>query len=646
MIKNSTLLFYIFTFLFISLSIRAQSTLGVNLGPDDTLCDANLVNVTASFSAAGVDALIPADDVYSPAVDITFPFTYYGNVYNRCLLSTNSYITFDLADSSGYSPWSYTAPCPSSLLPLNSVFGVYQDLLPAVAGGNVAYGILGTAPNRVFVYSTCNVPMFSCTGLHASNQIMLYEGSNNIEVHVGWRDLCATWNSGNGLIGIQDNTGTNGITPSTRNTGPWTASNEAWRFTPTGGTYNVTSIPFSPLPILPANGVFFYVDGVFAGSGTSIDVMVNDTVQIIAVADTTANFECGFSDSFLRTMKLTDTMYLYNASFDYTVNSTTATCLHSNDNAIRINATGNIGTGSFHFTWEDTSGVIRDIYQSVTPAYDSITGIEAGQYWYTVSNGMCRYRDSAQLNPVFYAASFNHNTPLPYCAGQMLSFTNTSTGTYASLSYDFGDGTIDTLPNPNHAYTTAGPHTVKLIIYTISGCTDTATFDFLVGEPPLVDLGNDTTICDDKTVVLDAGTRWDNCLWQDGSTNRYLTINTSGIYKATVSNTCGTVSDSVNIVVQQCACNLAYPDAFTPNGDDKNETYAPVYSCSGLTSFNMKIFNRWGNLVYETNDINTGWNGKFHGKEQPIGTYVYYIKVTSSNTDKVTETNGVFNLLR
>ena len=645
MIKHITIKLFTIIFLFFNLQIIAQSSLGINLGPDDTLCNANLVNVVASFSSTGVDALIPGDDEYTGAVDITFPFTFYGNVYNKCILSTNSYISFNIADSLFGSPWSYTANCPDPTLPNNCIFGVYQDLLPAVAGGNVAYGVLGSAPNRVFIYSTCNVPLFSCTGLHASNQILLYETSNNIEVHVGWRDVCTTWNSGNGLIGIQDNTGTNGITPATRNTGPWFAANEAWRFTPSGGTYNVSSIPFAPLPVLPTNGAYFYVDGTYAGSGTSIDVMVNDTVQVIAVADTVANLECGFSDSLIHTMKLYDTMYLYNAAFDYNASSSAGACLNSTNNSIRLDANGNLGTGAFNFRWEDTSGVIRNTNQPVSPAYDSLVGLVAGQYWYTISNGMCSYRDSVQLSTLLYYANFTHQTP-PYCVGEMISFQNTSTGSYAALTYDFGDGVIDSFPNPFHAYNTPGNHTISLVIYTYTGCTDTAKVDVFIANPPSVELGNDTTICDDKEVILDAGTNWDNCTWQDGSTNRTLTVTTSGVYKATVTNACGTAVDSIVVNVQPCQCKLTCPDAFSPNDDNKNETFAPLYACSGLNSFTMRVFNRWGNLVYETNDINQGWNGKFHGKDQPIGTYVYYIKATSQYAEKPIETNGVFSLVR
>jgi gliding motility-associated-like protein len=647
MIKNSTLLIFILS-IFLSLThLSAQPLLGVTLGPDDTLCGANMVNVRSSFiGATGELTDLSSDDIFSGTIDIGFPFTYFGNTYTKCLLSTNGYLSFDIADSNGYSPWAYTTLCPNPALPLNSIFGVYHDLLPTIPGGTISYGIIGNAPNRIFVFNMCNVPMFSCTSLRASHQILLYETSNNIEVHIGNKDLCSAWNSGNGLVGVQNTSGTIGISPPGRNTGPWTTAFEAWQFTPSGGSYTVASVPFAPLPVFTSLNSYFYVDGVYSGSGTSIDVLVSDTTEIIAIVDTNVtSLTCGLSDSIIRSMKTSDTMYLYNAAFDYNASSSVAACLNSNDNAIRLDAIGNIGTGIFNFVWEDTSGIIRNTNRSTTPASDSISGIIAGRYWYTISNGLCSYRDSIQLSSLLYYAGFTHASE-PYCLGEVISFSNTSTGSYAYLLYDFGDGTIDSFPNPFHAFSTPGIHTVKLIIYTYTGCTDTESIDLFIGELPTIELGNDTSICDDKNVLLDAGANWDNIIWQDASTNSTYNVTTSGWYKATVSNTCGTKTDSIYVTVEPCDCKLVYPDGFTPNGDNLNETYAPLYICSGLSEFNMRIFNRWGELVYETNDINNGWNGKFKGKEQAIGTYIYYIKAKSANINKTIESNGVFSLIR
>lgn len=644
MTKHFTQYISLFLLLFSSLFIQAQVVQGVTLGPDTTLCNSNIVNVRATFTGGNGELTnLSSDDEYSDTIDIGFPFTFYGNTYTKCNLSTNGYLTFDLQVPGSFSTFSFPNPCPDPTAPLNSIYGVARDLDPRIPGGVISYGIIGTAPNRIFVFNTCNVPMYQCNSLTSSHQIFLYEGSNNVEVHVGLADYCA-W--GNNLLGMQNATGTIGIAPPGRNSGAWIATSEAWRFTPAGANYNVTSIPFAPQAILTGLNSYFYIDGVFAGSGTSIDVMASDTVEIWAVADTNTSFTiCGIDDSLIRNSKYVDTMMIYNGAFEYNESSSAAACLNSTNNSIRLDANGNIGTGNFNFQWEDTSGIIRNINRNTSPAYDSLNGIVPGRYWYTISNGICSYRDSVQLSSLLYFANFTHQTA-PYCVGEMISFHNTSTGSYAALTYDFGDGVIDSFPNPYHAFNTPGPHTVKLIIYTFTGCTDTASVELMINYPPSVELGNDTTICDDKTVVLDAGTNWDNCVWQDASTNRTFTVNSAGLYKAIVSNECGSVADSIQVNIQPCECKLAYPDAFTPNDDNKNETYAPLYTCSGLSSFNMRIFNRWGNLVYETNDINQGWNGKFHGKDQPIGTYVYSIKATSQYSDKPIETNGVFSLIR
>ncbi|WP_460200297.1 beta strand repeat-containing protein [Scytonema sp. NUACC21] len=82
------------------------------------------------------------------------------------------------------------------------------------------------------------MPLFSCgtaQGLQES-QLVLYEGTNVIDVHVTRRTVCANWNSGNAVLGLHNATGTQAITPPGRNTGTWVANNESWRFTPSGNS--------------------------------------------------------------------------------------------------------------------------------------------------------------------------------------------------------------------------------------------------------------------------------------------------------------------------------------------------------------------------------------------------------------------------
>lgn len=69
---------------------------------------------------------------------------------------------------------------------------------------------------------------------------------------------------------------------------------------------------------------------------------------------------------------------------------------------------------------------------------------------------------------------------------------------------------------------------------------------------------------------------------------------------------------------------LFVPNAFTPNGDGINETFNP--KGQSITTFNMKIFNRWGEMLYETNDMLKGWDGTYNGEMSQQDVYIYKIK--------------------
>ncbi len=85
------------------------------------------------------------------------------------------------------------------------------------------------------------------------------------------------------------------------------------------------------------------------------------------------------------------------------------------------------------------------------------------------------------------------------------------------------------------------------------------------------------------------------------------------------------------------------PNAFTPNGNGRNEEFRA--ECSGGKDFSMKIFSRWGEKLFETNDPKKGWNGTYNGKEVPIGVFVYYIQLKDYK-DKIYDFNGTIQLLR
>jgi gliding motility-associated-like protein len=84
------------------------------------------------------------------------------------------------------------------------------------------------------------------------------------------------------------------------------------------------------------------------------------------------------------------------------------------------------------------------------------------------------------------------------------------------------------------------------------------------------------------------------------------------------------------------------PNAFTPNGDGKNDLFKPE---GNIKALDMKIFNQWGELIAENNVVGSGWNGTSGGKAQPMGVYMYAMKIIMTNGTEVIK-KGSVNLLR
>jgi len=98
------------------------------------------------------------------------------------------------------------------------------------------------------------------------------------------------------------------------------------------------------------------------------------------------------------------------------------------------------------------------------------------------------------------------------------------------------------------------------------------------------------------------------------------------------------LTDSIRVVFDAKCCKARLPNAFTPNNDLKNDIFAPVLPehCS-FQQYQLQVFNRWGQKVFDTNLINTeyspgtviGWDGKIDGKDAPSDVYVYWLRYTA-----------------
>ena len=151
---------------------------------------------------------------------------------------------------------------------------------------------------------------------------------------------------------------------------------------------------------------------------------------------------------------------------------------------------------------------------------------------------------------------------------------------------------------------------------------------------PIVNLGGDIELCNGQTTTLNAfAESATEYLWSTGSTDAQLLVNQSGIYSVEVSNNCGSVIDEVSVTVDFCKCKLQIPTAFSPNEDNANDELQAISNCN-ISNFSLAIYDRWGDLVFETNSTQEAWKGKKNGKECDLGVYVWVASYDLQQEDK------------
>lgn len=176
------------------------------------------------------------DDSFSGIIDLPFKFCFYGQVYNQLVIGSNGMISFDTYQANQANPANFSEALPNPNLPKEAIFGVFHDMFFSESNGSeINYAVIGTAPYRKFVVNFRNGRISGCDSEASSSQIVLSEGSNNIEIFVENKPLaCDLTRFKNAVIGINDATGDLGLAAPGRNTGNWSAQNEAWVFAPSG----------------------------------------------------------------------------------------------------------------------------------------------------------------------------------------------------------------------------------------------------------------------------------------------------------------------------------------------------------------------------------------------------------------------------
>ena len=498
--KQYSLLLFIGAILL--LNITGYSQIQILTPNDTTICNGATAKLRAVVHGRSRNVIsIAVDDDYSGVIPIGFPFAFYGQYYTTCLVSSNGYIRFDTTNKNSFSQWSLITTPGRDLIPgnpncVNSFCGVYSDIYP-VTGGTIDYSTIGTAPNRQFIVTFCRVPLFSCNSQLITFQMILNEGSNTCECHITYKDVCAAWNGGFAIEGVQNLAGTAAtVAPGRNDSVQWTAMNDAYRFSPilpAFVSYSVAAIPFAPIPDSTSQ-LYWFQGGTYLGMGDTVIVAPNVTTVYTVKAATS----CGDTSQ----ANITVVVGGGPAISGYTLKSPSY-CGGCDGKIVLHGLTPN---DAVTVTYRKNG--VHQLPLSVAAAADStitLINLCAGTYDSIVAkSGVCHSDPAGPiklLDPPVLAA-FNYNI-LYGCMGDTVVFNNrtTTTGTSAlHYIWQFGDATADTARNPEHLYHNQGTYTVLLKAST-NGCSDTASKTIKLIHPIKASFTvSKDTICQNQTI--------------------------------------------------------------------------------------------------------------------------------------------------
>lgn len=331
------------------------------------------------------------------------------------------------------------------------------------------------------------------------------------------------------------------------------------------------------------------------------------------------------TDSFNCPQTVSDTVALSTAP---PITVTFATVTETCPGLCNASSTATVSNGTAPYSYVWSSGATTATAGNLCDTIYTLTVSDVNTCTTTVSDTI-----APSLNPAVTATFTQTPISCPeICDGTATATVNTGTAPYL---YAWSNG------NTTNVGSNLCDTTYTLTVTDANTCS--ASFPVTIAPSvnsidSLVLTASSLTICSDKpdtvTLYAAAGSLTQaqiNFIWSTGQTdnsvyNSQVTVSDSGIYTliAEKGGCRTTLTQVISGVKCDSTCGIAIANAFTPNGDGKNDIYRVVYSCP-MNSFSMRIYNRWGEKVYETTDIDKGWDGNYKGAPAAADTYVWFI---------------------
>jgi gliding motility-associated-like protein len=335
-----------------------------------------------------------------------------------------------------------------------------------------------------------------------------------------------------------------------------------------------------------------------------------------------------------------------------TVTNPTANCSATVDLTAPGIVTINSGTGTLEYFSDAACTVPLASPNAVTTA---------GTYYIRLRNAA----GCSDVKPVVVAytglpVDFTSNVS-GGCAGAYITFTHNSPTSVNCVWTFEGGGTQVGCGSVTQQYNSAGTYDVTLTVTDVNGCTGSVTYADMITISPQVDASFGVNVYEQSILYpvfnfTNTSTNATSYFWEfgDGTTSAQTSpthtyAETPGVYHIVLhaSNAAG-CNDSAVVVVSVIDELIFYvPNTFTPDGDEHNNVFFPVFS-SGFDgqNYTLLIFDRWGEVIFESHNVDFGWDGTYMGRLCKEGTYTWKIIIKELNNDNHHEYIGHLNFLK
>jgi gliding motility-associated-like protein len=158
---------------------------------------------------------------------------------------------------------------------------------------------------------------------------------------------------------------------------------------------------------------------------------------------------------------------------------------------------------------------------------------------------------------------------------------------------------------------------------TSNGCAIRDSIEIKVHKTAIMELGGDIELCRGDKIILNPGNDFTSQLWSTGATTNTLKVESPGMYGLWAKDINGcAVGDTIQIIYKECPETIEIPTAFTPNNDGLNDIFKPRIT-GPVINYHFVIYNRWAEKVFESTEINKGWDGTFNGKADKTAVYIW-----------------------